>query len=369
MLEDTFIFKNGKIIGMRNLGKIIKAPKIVKDIAECNTGDLKAAFKDEYNINKKIEKIDMTPLEIALYLEEFESIKLLVSQGADLNNKKRPSFLIAVLYCDKKIMRYLAENGADIHAVSEVEVDAFQEALYRERYDKLSIIDELGHTAKIYGGSAFHSAVSSNKMEAVEIFIRLGVDINYDEPDIIYTYNETPICVAARQGNLDMVKYLLEHGADVTIPDKTGMRPYNYAIEQGNYKMAEYIKSFEPAELHDLQNKLRDLKTYKLPEALLTFLQGDTLRMELGKDYTIEHIEFFSLVDTIEMKVGRRKLLKISKETGDYPDLIIVWNPKAQCVAYYDTEHEEFGNIAPFEEFMQHAGEYMERVLNGEYSI
>jgi len=85
--------------------------------------------------------------------------------------------------------------------------------------------------------------------------------------------------------------------------------------------------------------------------------------MELGNDY---RIKFFSLMDTIEMKIGRRRLLRISKETGDYPDLLIVWNPKAQCVAYY-TEHEEFGNIAPFEEFMQHAGEYMERVLNGEY--
>ena len=364
----NFTIHEGNIV-IKNLGKFTTVPQIVLDISNGDIKGLESALKNGLDINKKIKTVCKTPIDLAMITEQFDSVRWLVSKGADLNAEDSPSFLTAVSYCDEEMLRYLFHNGANIHAVKNFIMDAYKVAVSHSRYDNLPIIDELGHTAEKYGGSAFRSAVSRNKMEAVEIFIRLGVDINYDKPDIIYTYNETPICVAARQGNLDMVKFLLEHGADVTIPDKTGMRPYNYAIEQGNYKMAEYIKSFEPAELHDLQNKLRDLKTYKLPEALLTFLQGDTLRMELGKDYTIEHIEFFSLVDTIEMKVGRRKLLRISKETGDYPDLIIVWNPKAQCVAYYDTEHEEFGNIAPFEEFMQHAGEYMERVLNGEYSI
>ena len=358
-----------KTIEIKNVGKFIEPPKIVLDIANCDIKSLESAFENGYDFNRKIEKVDMPPLELALYMGQLEAIKWLVSHGADLNNKENPSFLVAVEFCDKEIIRYLAEKGADIHVKRDLGMDAFEDAMFLERYDNLSIIDELGYKAEKYGGNAFRSAVLKNQMEAVEIFIRLGVDINYHKPDMVFTCNETPLCIAAGHDNLEMVKYLLEHGADVTIPDKTGMRPYNYAIEQGNYKMAEYIKSFEPAEIHNLQNKLQDLETYKLSEALLTFLQGDNLRMELGKDYTFEHIEFFSLVDTIEMKIGRRKLLRISKETGDYPDLIIVWNPKAQCVAYYDTEHEEFGNIAPFEEFMQNAGEYMERVLNGEYEI
>ena len=356
-------------IKIKNIGKFTTVPQIALDIVNGNIMAIKTAFDKGWDINERIKTVCRTPLELALTTEQFILAKWFVLHGADLNDKRSPSFLTAVRYCDEEVLRFLVHNGVNVHVVKNYIMDAFEVAVSYSRYDNLPIIDELGHTAEKYGGSAFRSAVLSNEMEAVEIFIRLGVDINYHKPDMIFTNNETPLCIAARHGNLEMVKYLMEHGTDVIIPDKTGMRPYNYAIEQGNYKMAEYIKSFEPAELHNLQNKLQDLETYKLPEALLTFLQGDNLRMELGKDYTFEHIEFFSLIDTIEMKIGRRKLLRISKETGDYPDLIIVWNPKAQCVAYYDTEHEEFGNIAPFEEFMQNAGEYMERVLNGEYEI
>ena len=364
----NFTIHEGNIV-IKNLGKFTTVPQIVLDISNGDIKGLESALKNGLDINKKIKTVCKTPIDLAMITEQFDSVRWLVSKGADLNTEDSPSFLTAVSYCNEEVIRYLAENGANIHAVKNFGRDAFDQALSHQRYDNFHIINELGHTVKEYGGYAFRMAVLSNQKEAVGFFIDNGVDINYHLSNIVFEYNETPLCVAVENANLDMVKYLMEHGADVTFPDKRGMRPYNYAMEQGNYKMAEYIKSFEPAELHNLQNKLQDLETYKLPEALLTFLQGDNLRMELGKDYTFEHIEFFSLVDTIEMKIGRRKLLRISKETGDYPDLIIVWNPKAQCVAYYDTEHEEFGNIAPFEEFMQNAGEYMERVLNGEYEI
>ena len=306
----NFTIHEGNIV-IKNLGKFTTVPQIVLDISNGDIKGLESALKNGLDINKKIKTVCKTPIDLAMITEQFVSVRWVVSNGADLNTEDSPSFLTAVSYCNEEVIRYLAENGANIHAVKNFGMDAFEQALSHQRYDNFHIINELGHTVKEYGGNAFRSAVLSNKMEAVEIFIRLGVDIDYHKPDRVFTNNGTPLCIAARHGNLEMVKYLMEHGADVIIPDKTGMRPYNYAIEQGNYKMAEYIKSFEPAKLHDLHNKLRDLKTYKLPEALLTFLQGDTLRMELGKDYTIEHIEFFSLVDTIEMKIGRRKLFTV----------------------------------------------------------
>ena len=37
---------------------------------------------------------------------------------------------------------------------------------------------------------------------------------------------------------------LVEHGADVTITEKDGMRPYSIAIEKGDMEMAEYFKTF-----------------------------------------------------------------------------------------------------------------------------
>jgi len=75
--------------------------------------------------------------------------------------------------------------------------------------------------------------------------------------------------------DLQMCKYLVEHGADVTITEKDGMRPYSIAVEKGDMEMAEYFKSLEPTEFHDLQNKMDQLKPFKLPKALVNFLDSE----------------------------------------------------------------------------------------------
>ena len=58
---------------------------------------------------------------------------------------------------------------------------------------------------------------------------------------------------------------MVEHGADVTITEKDGMRPYSIAVEKGDMEMAEYFKSLEPTEFHDIQNKM-DQDVYKRQE-------------------------------------------------------------------------------------------------------
>jgi len=47
------------------------------------------------------------------------------------------------------------------------------------------------------------------------------------------------------------------------------MRPYSIAIERRDNEMAEYFKSLEPPLVHSLENKLAELKSFKLPKNLL----------------------------------------------------------------------------------------------------
>ena len=159
------------------------------------------------------------------------------------------------------------------------------------------------------------------------------------------------MCVAARYVDLKMCKYLVEHGADVTITEKDGMRPYSIAIEKGDMEMAEYFKSLEPAEFHDIQNKMDQLKPFKLPKALVNFLAGEQLYFELP-DSDFISIEFFSLTDTIPFKLGRRNLLRLSKELGEYNEWQIVWDPKTKKISCYDVEHQELRELCKFDEFM-----------------
>ena len=75
---------------------------------------------------------------------------------------------------------------------------------------------------------------------------------------------------------------------------------------------------------------------------------------------------FSHYIETISMKVGRQKLLRISKSTGDYGHIYIVWNPKAKKVAFYDMEHEELGNICNFDDFIKNPAMHMQKIIDGE---
>ena len=342
------------MIELKDLGTFESVPHIVTDIVTGNISALENALANGWDINIPIEigeYSEHTPLELALVMCCLPSIQWLVENGANLNDEENPSFLLAVRYGNQAIIDYVVEHGANVHALNRVKVDAFQAALYGKKYNHLQIIHDLGHTVQKYGGKAFRNAITDRNYEVLDFFIHNGVDINYNKPDSVYPFKPTPLCVAARYVDLQMCKYLVEHGADVTITEKDGMRPYSIALEKDDMEMAEYFKSLEPAEFHDIQNKMDKLKPFKLPKGLVSFLERDTLYFELP-DSDFISIEFLPLLDTVPFKVGRRKLLRLSKELGEYNDWQIVWDPKSKKIVCYDTEHQELRELCKFDEFM-----------------
>ena len=342
------------MIQLKDLGTFESVPKIVTDIIEGDIPSLEIELTNGWDINQLIEIGEYSehiPLELALVMCCLPSVQWLVENGADLNDEENPSFLLAVRYCNKEIIEYAVAHGANIHALNRVKVDAFQAALYGKKYEHLQLIHDLGHIVQKYGGKAFRNAITDKNYEVLDFFICNGVDINYNKPDSVYPFKPTPLCVAARYVDLQMCKYLVEHGADVTITEKDGMRPYSIAIEKDDMEMAEYFKSLEPTEFHDIQNKMDQLKPFKLPKALVSFLEGDTLYFELP-DSDFISIEFLPLLDTVPFKVGRRKLLRLSKELGEYNDWQIVWDPKSKKISCYDIEHQELRELCKFDEFM-----------------
>lgn len=342
------------MIQLKDLGAFESVPYIVTDIVTGNIRALENALTNGWDINQPIEIDEYSehaPLELALVMCCLPSIHWLVEHGANLNDDENPSFLLAVRYGNQEIVDYVVAQGANINALNSVDVDAFQAALYGKKYENLQLIHDLGHTVQKYGGRAFRNVITDENYEVLDFFINNGVDINYNKPDSVYPFKPTPLCVAARYVDLLMCKYLVEHGADVTITEKDGMRPYSIAIEKGDMEMAEYFKNLEPAEYHDIQNKMDQLKLFKLPKALVNFLEGEHLYFELP-DSDFISIEFFPLIDTIPFKLGRRNLLRLSKELGEYNDWQVVWDPKSKKIGCYDTEHQELRELCKFDEFI-----------------
>ena len=221
------------MIDLKDLGTFESVPEIVVDIVKGNIVALENALADGWDIHKPIQlgkHSEYSPLELALVMNCLPSVQWLVEHEANLNEKENPSFLLAVRYGNKELIDYIVAKGANIHALNRVKVDAFQAALYGKKYENLQQIHDLGHTVQKYGGKAFRNAITDNNYKVLDFFVHSGVDINYNKPDSVYPFKPTPLCVAARYVDLQMCKYLVEHGADVTITEKDGMRPYSIAI-------------------------------------------------------------------------------------------------------------------------------------------
>lgn len=322
------------MIRLKDIGKFEELPQMAMHIYKGNIPELEAAIRAGWDIEEGIvlsKYTTLTPLDLALISERMDVIKLLVQHGVNLNVKNNPAFLLAIRYCKEDIVRYIAAQGAKLDKLNQVKSGAYSQAYYGNK-NNIPLIHELGLDIKQHGGAVLRKAVSDHDLKTVAYLLDHGVDINYNNSDMVYPYQATPLTVATRMGNQAMVQYLIERGADVTLAEKDGDRPYTIAVSNKNTALADFLKSLEPAEFHDIENKKFELRKYKLSDELVSFLTGTKLRLELTQnEYEIRYIDFFTLTDTIEIKIGRQKLLRLSADIDNYSDLLLMWNPKKKA--------------------------------------
>jgi len=90
-----------------------------------------------------------------------------------------------------------------------------------------------------YGGTALHGAVFREHIRVVELLLEARADPN--EPNC---FNHTPLQAAAGQGQLKIIKMLLNYGADVRAQYR-GLTPYQRAIRNGHNEAAKMILAAE----------------------------------------------------------------------------------------------------------------------------
>ncbi|MEK4427156.1 ankyrin repeat domain-containing protein [Solibacillus sp. FSL K6-1523] len=312
-----------------------------------------------WNINEKIRcyEADYTPelpLIFAIDSKATKAVRWFVEHGANLNDKGCPAFVAAVQHLSESDVKYLVEHGAKIHLHNHLKTNAYDAAVHSRQFNKLELVKSFGLSVEKYGGSAFRNVVSKFNKKAVDFFLENQVDINYNEPNMVFPWGPTPLEVAIRYNHSsDLVTHLIEHGADFKKPNKNGERPYTVAVIENKVAIAEHLKSLEPDEYHNLENKLYELRKANMSAEMISFLQSDQLNVKLPEnDLHISFIEFLPAINTFSYQIKRKKFIQISKVIDNYSDLLILWHPSKRKLYFYDVEHLELHEIGSFKQFI-----------------
>ena len=146
------------------------------------------------------------------------AVKLLLDRGADVNARERYKGQTALMWAASErhpdVVKLLLEHGADW------KVRSFDR---ETRPPKLSAASSISPIPR-GGFTALLFAAREGDIDTTKVMLDGGVDINYGDVD-----NTTALVVAIMNKKYTLAKYLIERGADVNVVDASG-RTALYAI-------------------------------------------------------------------------------------------------------------------------------------------
>jgi len=146
-------------------------------------------------------------LAIALELQQFDSVRLLLDAGASLETASGvdPLLVVAIRAGDRVVAEELLQRGAAVNAK-----DAAQPLV-------TAIVEEMD-------------------VQFIETLVAAGANVNASDAD-----GETSLAAAVRAGHGEVAALLLQHGARADAAGSDGLTPVQIAVEAGDEEMAELL--------------------------------------------------------------------------------------------------------------------------------
>lgn len=186
----------------------------------------------------------------AAYDGDVNALAVLIEAGANLETRDgsgRTPIIIAAFASHDRIVKILATAGADLNAMESQAYDIVTIASVANDRDMLSLVLELGASAKNitspYDGTALIAAAHLGHHEVVSMLI------DYDAPlDHINNLGWTALieAVVLGDGGADhtkSVERLIEAGASLNIGDKQGVTPLEHASSRGYEQMVDLLSN------------------------------------------------------------------------------------------------------------------------------
>ncbi|KAL1537333.1 ankyrin-1-like isoform X4 [Salvia divinorum] len=179
------------------------------------------------------------------------------------------------------------------------------------------------------GWSVLHYAVEIGHFEMCKFLIK-KVQVFVDP----LTYKiDTPIAQAAKRGHVKIVKFLIEHGAKINLPNIEGFTPLHYALLKGDMELMELLLN-NAALLH--------LESVHGTPLQIAVSLGNAEAVKSLLSHGANPDLFFAVVDSplgIAIKVRSFECLKLLLETNASPNLYFNGlSPLSAAARVHDTK-------------------------------
>ncbi|KAL6631669.1 ankyrin repeat-containing domain protein [Neocallimastix sp. 'constans'] len=252
---------------------------------------------DNFEINRFMNEI----INDIVVSERFDLLKILISKNIIKNIKEENNEQIlikAIISGNENMIYYLIHNGFNINVIDNIIIEKLINnnkinilKLLIPQYVDINNEDKNGDTSLIY-------AIKYQNYEIIKYLMENGADINIVNKKIKIIY---PLI---NDNNYHLLKYLIENNLDINKKDQYGRTLLNYAISSKNYSMMYYLIQCQ-ADFCCVDNKVEIL------DLILYDNKIDLLNIIIS-NFNIDEM----LKDVIDK--NRTDLLKLIIETTSY---------------------------------------------------
>ena len=205
-------------------------PILHEIILNCSDDAVKALLLHDAKVGQ-LDAENKTSVFKAIATQEVSMVKVLADSGAELSHtdeEGRNYLHVSILFGDaEELAEYLLDQGVDLNDKTNEGKNALDLAL---EYSRMETAKLLFRKNAFVSSGTFDRLYQAGNKEALTMLIKAGqVDANSS-----LTNGDSLLIDSVKQSDLDIVKTLLEQGADPNARAIDGEPPFSYAVAMQN---------------------------------------------------------------------------------------------------------------------------------------